>query len=165
MKAYLTLFVAILAVVALAASAPAYCGAPAKSELTFSAAAFQPKDGGSSWSLTGEYLIPIGDGPFLFGPSASIFDGPGTDGGAFGLAAAFNFGKTCGPGLGGAVHRLTGDAADAAAYTYEARAFFKCGSEHAFVQILAAQTWSRAADGATTDPDGTAVLGGLGWRF
>ena len=155
----------ILAVLFALAATGAIYAADAKGELTFSASLFNPDAGSMVWSGTGEYLFPLGDSTFLFGPSISLFDGGGFDGGAAGVAAEFNFGKKCGPGIGGAAHKLTGDAADQADYTYEARAFFKCGSEHAFVKFTASQVWSKAESGATTDPDGTSVQGGLGWRF
>ena len=160
MKRYLPVLVLIALLVPVLAQA-----GPVNGELTFSAAAFKPNDGGTSWSATGEYLIPLAGGPLLFGPSVSIFDGPGFDGGEFGVAGEVNFGKKCGPGFGGALHRPFGDAADSADYTGEVRAFFKCGTEHAFVKFTGAQTWSKAADGAVTDPDGTSFLGGVGWRF
>jgi hypothetical protein len=155
--------VIVLAIVLLAISS-AIC-APSKGELTFSASLFNANEGPTVWSGTGEYLIPIGH-HLLFGPSVALFDAGETDGGSVGVAGEVNIGGgKCGPGFGAAVYRPLGDAADLADYTGEARVFFKCGSEHAFVKFTGTQTWSKNADGAVTDPDGTKVLAGLGWRF
>lgn len=157
----------VMIVAALALSAAAYpILAAEQNELTFSASLFNPNDGPTVFTGTGEFLIPIGGGAFMLGPSLSLFDGGDFEGGEYGVAAELNVGgKTCGPGLGGAVHVPTGDAADLVDYTYQARAFFKCGSAHAFSKLMASQVWSKAEDGATTEPDGTRFTAGIGWRF
>jgi len=59
---------------AMLAAAPVLA-APQPGELSFSASLFSPNDGGASWSARGEYLIPFSH--FYFGPSVSLFDGPG----------------------------------------------------------------------------------------
>jgi hypothetical protein len=143
----------------------AFAGPPAQSELSFSAEMFDPKKGDTVWSATAEWLIPVAGGPLLVGPSVSKFDAGWLDGGAAGIAAEINLGKVCGPGIGGAAHKPIGDSGDQVNLTYEARLFFKCGTEHAFVKFTASQLWSRAEAGAVTDPDGTSFDGGIGWRF
>lgn len=154
---------AVLAILtALAASGPVLA-ADARGELSFSAALFNPNDGGTAWSARAEYLIPLG--PLYFGPSGELFDGPGTNGGAVGAAGEVHFGKKCGPGFGAAAYKPTGDSADAADLLYEVRALFECGSGSAAVKFTARQVWSKDASGATTDPDGTQVDAGVVWRF
>ena len=135
----------------------------ATSELTFSANAFKPKDGGTTYAGQLEMLFPVG--PFLAGPSVSVFHGDDFHGNAFGVAGEWNLGEKCGPGIGVAVHKPGGDAADLADLTGEIRAFFKCGSDKAFLKATARQVWSQAADGARSDPDGTSVDAGIGWRW
>jgi hypothetical protein len=108
----------------------AFAGPPAQSELSFSAEMFDPKKGDTVWSATAEWLIPVAGGPLLVGPSVSKFDAGWLDGGAAGIAAEINLGKVCGPGIGGAAHKPIGDSGDQVNLTYEARLFFKCGTEH-----------------------------------
>jgi len=138
--------------------------APAKDELTLSASLFNPDNGDTVWSATGEYLIGIG-GNFLLGPSVSMFDLGKVDGNSIGVAGELGVGKTSGLFLGGAVHVLGGDAGDAADYTGEARVGIKFGGQRGFVKLFASQVWSKAADGAVSDPDGTSFQAGLGLRF
>lgn len=152
----------VVLAIALCATGPVLA-ADAKGELSFSAALWNPNDGGTSWSARAEYLIPLGH--LYFGPSGELFDGPGTDGGAVGVAGEFHLGKKCGPGFGAAAYKPTGDTADAADLLYEVRAIFECGSGSAAVKFTGRQVWSKAADGAVTDPDGTQVDAGVVWRF
>lgn len=158
---------AVFAIVALslacAVGAPTF-GADAKSELSFSGALSNPNDGGSSWSATGEYLIAVG-GAFLLGPSVSLFDAPGADGGSFGLAGELNAGKTSGLFFGGAVSKLTGDLGNLADYAAQARAGLKFGSGTGGVKIYAARTWTRGETGEVSAPDSTDVVAGLILRF
>lgn len=161
MKRYL---VPVFVLIALLAPAMALAG-PQPGELSFSAALFNPNDGGSSWSARAEYLIPLSGGPIYLGPSGELFDGPGTNGGAVGAAGEVHFGKKCGPGFGAAAYKPTGDTADAADLLYEVRALFECGSGSAAVKFTARQVWSKDATGAVTDPDGTQVDAGVVWRF
>lgn len=144
-------------------AAGAWAAAPDKGELSFGASAFKPDDGKTAWEAKGEYLIPFGH--IYAGPSLSLFNGDGFDGGAVGGALELHFGKKCGPGFGGAAYKLFGDAADAAKYTYEVRGLFECGSEHAFVKFIGREVYSKAEDGAVTEPDGTRFDGFVGWRF
>lgn len=153
-----------LMVAVLLAGAAALAG-PNPGELSFGASLFNPDDGKSVWSATGEYLIPLGASHLYAGPSGSVFNGNDFDGGAAGVAGEFHFGELCGPGFGGAAHKTFGDAADQAEYTYEARALFECGNEHAAVKFTGRQVWSKAKDGATTEPDGTRVEGFFVFRF
>ena len=155
---------AVLATLAWLSAATPAMAADAKGELTFSASLFNPDAGATIWSGTGEYLIPVGK-YLVAGPSLSLFDAGEADGGAAGGALEVNLSK--GPGLffGGAAHKLTGDAADAADYTYEARAGFKLGGERGGAKIYASQTWAKQESGATVDPGGTAVNAGLYLRF
>lgn len=155
-----TLFAVALAVVLVT---PVAIAGDNPGELSFAGSLYNPKDGGTSYSLRSEYLAPLGH--LYLGPSGEIFDGPGTDGGAVGIAGEVHLGKKCGPGFGGAAHKLFGDAADNAAYTYEVRALFECGTESAAFKATARQVWSRAEDGATEEPDGTRVDAGVVWRF
>lgn len=141
----------------------AAAGVPDKAELTFSATAFKPNDGKTTYAGQMEFLFPTG--PFVIGPSVSLFRGDEFQGGAFGVAGEWNLGAKCGPGLGAAIHKPTGDAADLADYTGELRAFFKCGTEHGFVKFTGRQIWSQQADGSRTDPDGTSIDGGVGLRW
>lgn len=152
-----------LALAVLLAGAAAFAG-DAPGELSFAASLFNPKDGGSSWQARSEYLIPAGDYVF-WGPSGEVFDGPKTDGGAIGAALEVHMGKKCGPGFGAAAHKLFGDAADQANWTYEARALFECGTSTAAFKATARQVWSKDEAGATTEPDGTIVDAGVVWRF
>ena len=161
-KPFRVLFCLVLAV--LLAGAAAFAG-DAPGELSFAATLFNPDDGGTTWSARSEYLIPLAGGPLYAGPSGEIFDGPGFDGGAVGVAGEFHIGKTCGPGFGGAAHKLFGDASDQAAWTYELRALFECGNQHAALKITGRQVWSRAEDGAVTEPDGKRFDAGVVWRF
>jgi hypothetical protein len=147
----------------LAATSPALA-APAKDELTFSAALANPNKGDTSWAATGEYLIGVGS-TFVFGPSIGLFDTGTLNGGAIGVAGEVAVGKTSGLFLGGALHKLTGDAADAADYTAEARAGLKFGTERGGVKVYASQVWSRDKAGAVTDPAGTQVTAGVFLRF
>ena len=139
-------------------------GVPQKSELTFSASLFNPTDGETVWSGTGEMLFPI-FGNLIAGPSVSLFDLGKTDGGSFGVASELGIGKTSGLFVGAAVSKPTGDAADEYTYSGQARFGVKFGGQHCFVKVYASQTWSKAEDGAVTDPDGTAFNAGLGLRF
>lgn len=141
-----------------------WAGVPAKAELTFAAALFNPSEGESVWSGTGEMLFPIA-GNLIAGPTVSLFDLGETDGGSFGVAGELGVGKTSGLFVGAAVSKNTGDAADAAEYTGQARLGVKFGGDKGFVKLYASQTWSQAEDGARTDPDGTAFNAGLGLRF
>ena len=104
-------------------------------------------------------------GNLLLGPSVSIFDTGPTDGYSAGVAGELGVGKVSGLFIGGALHKLGGDAADLAEYTGEARLGVKFGGARGFVKLYASQTWSRDKAGATTDPDGTAFQAGLGLRF
>jgi len=142
----------------------AYAGVPQKSELTFAATLFNPSEGDTVWSGTGEMLFPIA-GNFIAGPSVSLFDLGPVDGGSFGVAGELGVGKTSGLFVGAAVNKLTGDAADAADYTGQARFGVKFGGQHGFVKVYASQTWSQNEAGNRTDPDGTAFNAGLGLRF
>lgn len=134
-----------------------------KSEVSLSASAFNPADGPTVWSGTAEFLFPIG--PLVVGPSVSLFDLGDTDGGWFGVAGEFNLTGKAGLFVGGSVNKPTGDAADQADYTAQARAGVKFGSGKGFVKVYASQTWSQLADGSRVDPDGTAFNAGLGLRF
>lgn len=156
-------FLTVLAIACFAITVSA-AGVPAKSELTFSASAFKPADGSTVWSGTGEMLYPI-FGNLIAGPSVTLADLGDVQGGAFGVAGELGVGKTSGLFLGAAVLKNTGDLADQAEYTGQARVGVKFGGQHGFVKVYASQTWSRAEDGATTDPDGTAFNAGLGLRF
>ncbi len=155
-------YLPVLLVIALLGATLALA-APAKGELTFSASLFNPDAGETVWQGTGEYLFPVGS-YLVLGPSVSLFDLGPTDGGAAGVAGEVNL---KGPGLffGAAAHKPTGDAADAVDYTYEARAGLKLGSGRWFAKLTASQVWSKGADGATTDPDGTSFQAGIGARF
>jgi len=132
-------------------------------EATFSASLWNPNEGDTTWSATGEYLFPLG--PLVVGPSISMFDLGPVDGGSAGVAGEFNLTGKAGLFIGGAAHKLTGDAADFADYTYEARAGLKLGTGKWFAKLYASQVWSKAADGAVTDPDGTSFQAGIGARF
>ena len=138
--------------------------APANDELTMSASLFNPNDGDTMWSATGEYLIGLTP-HFILGPSLSLYDLGDTDGTAFGLAGELGIGRTSGLFLGGALHALGGDAGDTADFTGEARFGVKFGGERGFVKMYASQVWSQAADHARTSPDGTSFQAGLGLRF
>jgi len=154
----------LFACLTLAATAPALA-VGTDGELTLSASLFNAKQGATVYAAKGEYLHAFGD--YLYaGLSVSLYDAGETDGGAFGVAGEIHMSGSgkCGPGFGAALYRPTGDAADLADYTGELRAFFECGDQ-AFVKVMATQTWSQQADGARKDPDGTAVLAGIGWRF
>ena len=135
-----------------------------KGELTFSASAFNPTNGGNVWNLTGEYLIPVA-GNLLIGPSVSMFDAGPFDGGSFGVTGELGVGKTSGLFLGASVLKPTGDASDVVDYTGQARLGVKFGGTKGFVKVYASQTWSQQPDGAIIDPDGTAFNAGLGLRF
>ena len=163
MRSRLAVLAVLVTLACLTAAAPTLA-ADAKGELTFSASLFNPDAGSTVWSGTGEYLIPVGK-YLVAGPSLSLFDAGEVGGGAAGAALEVNLSK--GPGLffGGAAHKLTGDAADAADYTYEARAGLKLGAGKWFAKLTASQVWSKAEDGATTDPDGTSFQAGIGARF
>lgn len=166
MRCFTLLFVLVMLAVVFFTATPAMAdGPPAKTEVTFSAALSNPKEGDTSWMATGELLVPLAGGPFLIGPSMSLFDTGPTDGGSFGVAGELNVGKTSGLFLGGALQKLVGDASDLAEYTGQVRAGFKGGGEHWFAKLFASQTWSREKDGAVTDPDGTSFQAGLGVRF
>lgn len=163
MRQYLALAVLFVTLAFLAATDPIQA-ATANDELTFSASLFNPNDGTTVYTATGEYLIGLG-GNFLLGPSVRLFDAGDTDGGSFGVAAELGVGKTSGFFLGGALHKLTGDAADVADYTGEARAGVKFGGERGFAKLYLSQVWSQQADDSVTDPNGTAFVAGLGLRF
>lgn len=158
MKRLVFLLVAVLFAVLPAVASPT------KDELSFSASLFNANEGSTVWSANGEYLIGLG-ASFLAGPSVGIFDLGDTDGGRFGVAGKLRVGKDGGFFVGGALHKLTGDAADSASLTAEARAGVDFGGQNAFAEFMALQRWSRSVGGAVTDPDGTAVTAGLVLRF
>lgn len=157
----LPVIVAVLAV--LATSVPVL--AASKDELTFSAALSNPNDGTTTWAATGEYLIGTGLGTLLVGPSVTLFDLGPTQGGSIGVTGELGVGKTSGFFLGAALKKLTGDAADVADYTGEARAGIKFGGERGFAKLYLSQVWSQAASGDVSKPDGTSFVAGLGLRF
>lgn len=163
MKALRVLPVLIVAALLLFAPSAAYCKA-ANDELTFSASLFNPNDGPTVWSGSGEFLIGVG-GNFLLGPSVGLFDTGSTDGGQVGVAGKLRIGKTSGLFVGGAVHKLTGDAADAAKYTGDARAGVDFGGQRGFVTLYAQQTWAQNESGERSSPEGTSVFAGVGLRF
>lgn len=153
----------VLAIVCFAITV-SLAGVPQKSELTFAASLFNPTEGETVWSGTGEMLFPI-IGNLIAGPSVSLFDFGPIDGGSFGIASELGVGKTSGLFVGAAINKLTGDAADLAEYTGQARLGVKFGGQKGFVKLYASQTWSQNEAGARTDPDGTAFNAGLGLRF
>lgn len=132
-------------------------------ELTLSGSASKPNDGHTVWALTGEVLVPVG--PFVLGPSFSLFDSGPVDGNSFGLAGELNFGKKSGLFAGAAVHKIGGDAGDVADYDGQARFGVKFGDGNGFVKVYAARTWTRDAGGATSAPESTDVVLGLGRRW
>jgi hypothetical protein len=156
MKGLLVAMVCVLCVV------PAF--AKAADELTFSASLFNPNQGPTTWAGNGEYLIGVSNN-VLIGPSVGLFDLGETDGGQVGVAGKVRIGKKSGLFVGGALHKLTGDAADAADYTADARAGLDFGGEKGFVTVYAQQTWAQNDAGDRTSPEGTSVVAGVGLRF
>ena len=139
--------------------------AAGKDELTLSGTYVNPDAGPTAWAANAEYLIGVGD-YFVLGPSFSLFDaGGGTDGNAFGVAGELNLTGLSGLFVGGAAHKLGGDAADVADYTYEARAGFKLGDGAGYFKIYLAKTWTDTGEGALVAPDALTGVVGLGLRF
>jgi len=161
---YLVLCLVLAAGLAVASISPTLA-LPAKNELTFSASLFNPDDGTTVWTATGELLLGISGGHLLLGPSVSLFDAGDTDGGAYGAALEWNLTGKQGLFVGGAAHVPNGDLADAYDYDYSARAGVKLGTERWFGKLFASQVWTQAADGSTTDPDGTSFQAGIGARW
>jgi hypothetical protein len=156
--------IAVIAALAILASMGGILAAPAKDELTFSASLVNPNNGTTVWSGTGEYLIGVA-GTLLVGPSVTLFDLGPVQGGSVGVTGEFGVGKTSGLFVGAALKKLTGDAADAADYTGEARAGIKFGGERGFAKLYLSQVWSQAGSGEISKPDGTSFVAGLGLRF
>lgn len=137
----------------------------AHSELTFAANLFNPNNGDTTWAAKGEYLIGLGrTGVLKVGPSLVAFDTGPEDGAAFGFAGELGFQKS-GFFLGAAAHKWSGNATNIASYDGELRAGAKFGDGKAFAKFYASQVWAREADGNITDPDGTSVFAGIGWRL
>ena len=132
-------------------------------ELTLAGTYVNPNAGPTVWSLTAEYLAAAG--PFVIGPSFTVFDGADSDGSAIGLAAEWNTTGFSGLFFGGAVHKLTGDAGDTADYTAEARAGVKMGGGRGFFKAYVARTWAKGVSGDVEDPDNTHAVMALGLRF
>ena len=153
MKRYLC--VAMLLMVAVAA----WAGVPAKSELSLAGGLTSPSEGGSTWSLDGEFLFPVG--PFVAGPSFGIFDAPGADGSRYGAAIELNFGKKSGLFGGLAAHKFGGDFADVADYDLQPRFGVKFGDGNGLLKIYAQRTWTEDASGERTAPDSTDIIVGL----
>src|SRR5262245_51382770 len=85
---YLVLPIVLAACLGVAAAGPIQ--KQGKDELTFSASLFNPNEGDTVWTATGEYLIGVSP-HLLIGPSLSMFDTGPTDGTAFGLAGELGF--------------------------------------------------------------------------
>ena len=156
MKRYLCMIALLMIAVA------AWAGVPAKSELSLAGGLTSPSTGGSTWSLDGEFLFPVG--PFVAGPSFGLFDSPGADGTRYGAAAEWNLGKKAGPFVGAAIHKFGGDFADLAEYDGQARAGFKFGDGNAALKVYAQRTWVKDAAGEVSAPDSTDVVLGIIWK-
>ena len=139
-----------------------WAGVPAQSELSLAGGLTSPSTGGSTWSLDGEFLFPVG--PFVAGPSFGLFDSPGADGSRFGAAAEWNLGKKAGLFVGAALHKFGGDFADLAEYDGQARAGFKFGDGNAALKVYAQRTWLKDAAGEVSAPDSTDVVLGIIWK-
>ena len=109
--------------------------------------------------MTAEYLAAAG--PFVIGPSFTIFDGAESDGNAFGVAAEWNLTGESGLFVRVAAHKLSGDAAAVAEYSGELGGGLKFGSDRGGVKVYAIKTWTRDATGAVGDPEGLSAVGGL----
>jgi hypothetical protein len=160
MKSLTTLLLCLIVFLPLSLE-PALAGG--KDEITLSGTYVNPDAGATAWAFTGEYLIAAG--PFVIGPSFSIFDGGEVDGNALGLAGELNLTGLSGLFVGGAAHRLGGDAGDVADYTYEARAGFKFGDGNGFCKVYVAKTWTDTGEGDLVAPDGVTGVLGVGLRF
>src|SRR5262245_18530588 len=141
----LVLPVVLAACLAVASIGPAL--AAPKNELPFSASLFNPDNGTTVWSATGEVLLGLGSGRILLGPSLSMFDAGDTDGNAVGAALEFNVTGKQGLFFGGAAHKANGVIADTYDYDYSARAGVKLGTERWFAKLYASQVWTKQADG------------------
>ena len=153
MKRYLCMVALLMIAVA------AWAGVPAKSELSLAGGLTSPSEGGSTWSLDGEFLFPVG--PFVAGPSFGIFDAPGADGSRYGAAIELNFGKKSGLFGGLAAHKFGGDFADVADYDLQPRFGVKFGDGNGLLKIYAQRTWTEDASGERTAPDSTDIIVGL----
>ena len=136
-----------------------WAGVPAKTELSLAGGLTSPSEGGSTWSLDGEFLFPVG--PFVAGPSFGIFDAPGADGSRYGAAIELNFGKKSGLFGGLAAHKFGGDFADVADYDLQPRFGVKFGDGNGLLKIYAQRTWTEDASGERTAPDSTDIIVGL----
>ena len=132
-------------------------------ELTLAGSYINPNDGHTAWALTAEYLAAAG--PFVIGPSFTIFGSGESDGNALGLAAEWNTTGFSGLFLGGALHMLNGDAGEVADYTAEARAGVKMGGGRGFFKAYLAKVWTKGLSGEVSDPDSVQGVAALGLRF
>lgn len=139
--------------------AMAYAGIPGKTEIALAGGLNKPTDGGSTWSLDGSFLFPVG--PFVAGPEFGIFDSPGADGTRYGAAVELNFGKKSGLFGGLAAHKFGGDFGDVADYDLQPRFGVKFGDGNGLLKIYAQRTWTEDASGERTAPDSTDVIVGL----
>ena len=139
-----------------------WAGVPAKTELSLAGGLTNPSEGGSTWSLDGEFLFPVG--PFVAGPSFGIFDAPGADGSRYGAAIELNFGKKSGLFGGLAAHKFGGDFADVADYDLQPRFGVKFGDGNAALKVYAQRTWVKDAAGEVSAPDSTDVVLGIIWK-